>query len=441
MATSHTKQPAGRCCLVALAAVVGVAQGVAQQGLIAPHCNPACGEGGECVEPNVTPNVTSNGEGQCVCSDGFSGDACQTKSACDNALARECATERKQNYMACAICSGRHQTDLQKAGCKNADIDAFCRNQTCATQLADNCSRPAAVGASCAQCTACAKKQRLCAADTQQRDAFCKPGCLATRTCELTMESNCGADRREGMFECVKCSGRHADELHAKNCSNSLIQSYCNDKGCIARLADKCRAPAGNASCFDCARCAADNRNATQCTSTQDGDAFCSLFAKDEAPAISCDGALTQLCSSELKTGGFFGCVKCSGVYNDDVALANCSIDNITKFCHAQGGVQACPQKGLLAACGHTLGTGHGSCSGCASCVAAAVVARGCSTTELRQFCDSDCPTGNWSFDKARGPQCVCFNGTTCEPRASGVRTVCDGGTKSCQPLTGTSVV
>jgi hypothetical protein len=118
MATSHTKQPAGRCCLVALAAVVGVAQGVAQQGLIAPHCNPACGEGGECVAgwttdyckchsgfgPGNTQSCCAhncaaaghgtcggpNETGQCVCSDGYTGVSCTIKppsAACDSALA------------------------------------------------------------------------------------------------------------------------------------------------------------------------------------------------------------------------------------------------------------------------------------------------------------------------------------------------------------------
>lgn len=423
----------------------------------APHCDTACGEGGECVNswttnycrcsPGFGPGNNysccarncsaagtcgapeGHGYGRCDCFGGYSGESCSVKpepepdqpsSECDSAMALACNPARAQGFTGCVMCAGQHQGDLLKANCTNGAIQDFCQNKTCATELADKCGSVS----SCAQCSFCAQQQKLCRGDTKQIDVFCEAGCKATRTCELQLEDSCGADRRQGgRWQCLTCAGVHASTIATANCTNSLIDSYCTDKGCIPQLADKCRASATNGSCFDCANCAAANRHATGCEAT-DEDAFCDRFTnatESPPPTVSCDGTLTQLCGAEQQSS-FFDCVKCSGEHTKQVVdIANCSNAHISDFCKSGS---CFPQ--LLAACGDTLGQqqGHGSCSSaCASCVAAtnAKHHNRCPADELRQFCESGCPSGNWIFtDTAAYCNNCAANGSNCSFTISG---------------------
>ena len=236
-------------------------------------------------------------------------------------------------------------------------------------------------------------------------DGYSGDSCGSSSTnlaCELQLESSCGAERKQGSFECASCAGVHAPVIHSKNCTNEEVETFCSNQSCVSRLADKCRTSTGNASCFDCAKCAATNRKATECQPT-DEEAFCGVFANTStAPAtVSCGGALAQLCGDEQKSS-FFDCVKCSGVHAQAVThVANCTNDDITQFCQKK---KSC-YSDLQQACSHTLR--GGSCGACASCVTNQMHhANRCTTQQLRQYCESECASQYWNFT-ATGAHCA----------------------------------
>ena len=85
---------------------------------------------------------------------------------CEGTLFKNCNSERLRGLLQCAQCTGSHQSELHAAGCENQEIQNFCENKTCATQLSSQCgggeANPASAAKQCKQCTACTGKVQLC---------------------------------------------------------------------------------------------------------------------------------------------------------------------------------------------------------------------------------------------------------------------------------------
>ena len=112
--------------------------------------------------------------------------------ACSEALRGACDAQRKQGDILCIECAGAHKGSLRSAGCAQADIGAFCANQTCGTQLSQAC---AASQGDCAACTACATRlianNTSAACNVSDVAAFCEGACAGERQCEASMLRLC----------------------------------------------------------------------------------------------------------------------------------------------------------------------------------------------------------------------------------------------------------
>eukprot|EP01050_Picozoa_sp_SAG11_P008030 SAG11_NODE_689_length_7713_cov_3.470055_6_plen_205_part_00 len=74
---------------------------------------------------------------------------------CDAALKASCDAARRDSASECAFCTGQHAQALKAAGCnETSHVEAFCTNQTCATQLDDECGVATERGG-CAACVRC----------------------------------------------------------------------------------------------------------------------------------------------------------------------------------------------------------------------------------------------------------------------------------------------
>ena len=123
--------------------------------------------------------------------------------ACSAALRSTCDTQRRQGDLLCIECAGAHQGSLHSAGCAQADIGAFCANQTCGTQLSQAC---AASRGDCAACTGCATRlignNTSSACNVSDVSAFCEGACARERQCAASMLRLC----EPGTYTARRCA-------------------------------------------------------------------------------------------------------------------------------------------------------------------------------------------------------------------------------------------
>ena len=142
--------------------------------------------------------------------------------SCDQALAANCDTARRQGTFQCGTCAGQHQHDLLTAGCNSTYIEKFCANQTC------------------------------------------------------VLDPVCAEARAQGAWQCAVCIGQHLANISSSACTKEQEQSYCNFKpspwtpgGCCSR----CPYTGVNTKCSNSHASGSMGR----CNATTDPHASCNL--------------------------------------------------------------------------------------------------------------------------------------------------------------------
>ena len=115
--------------------------------------------------------------------------------ACSAAMRGACDAHRKQGVVSCGQCAGAHQAPLVVAGCTQADVAAFCANQTCATHLSEACGRSQR---DCSSCSECGTNNTEAGCDASDVATFCDGACAQERQCGASLLQLC----EPGAWQC-----------------------------------------------------------------------------------------------------------------------------------------------------------------------------------------------------------------------------------------------
>ena len=109
-------------------------------------------------------------------------------SQCATTLRALCDSKRREGLGPCAECTGKNTPALQRAGCTQSNLSAFCQNMTCGTRLSTACS---SVQGDCNACTECGTHLHGAGCSSADVAAFCGGACAQERSCPLALERAC----------------------------------------------------------------------------------------------------------------------------------------------------------------------------------------------------------------------------------------------------------